>query len=173
MDRDDLQNIINGDKESFKKLYDEHIDKALRTAMIITKNREMAKDAVQETFIRVYINISSYDISKPFEPWFYRILINECNRLLKKGASLKLVNHPLSENDMIAGKEKEDFSDLHETINCLKDIYRIPVILKYLQGFSEKEIAKILDLNLNTVKSRLFKGREKLKAALQTMEKGR
>jgi RNA polymerase sigma factor (sigma-70 family) len=173
MDKDLLQNILNGDKESFKSLYDEHIHHALRTAFAITKNREMAKDAVQETFIRVYLNLSSYNINKPFKPWFYRILINECNRLLKKGTTFQFADPSLLEEDRIAGNEKESFHDLHDAIDSLKDIYRIPVILKYLQGFSEKEISKILNLNLNTVKSRLFKGREKLKMALEIIEKGR
>ena len=48
----------------------------------------MAKDAVQETFIRVYRQISSYNPELPFDPWFYRILTNECLRLLKKEAPL-------------------------------------------------------------------------------------
>lgn len=173
MNKDIIKRIMNGDKASFKYLYDNLIDSALRTAFIITKNREIAKDAVQEAFIRVYINISSYDIIKPFEPWFYRILINECNRLLKKGSNLKLVDIPLLENDMIASKEGEDFSELYETIDSLSDIHRIPITLKYLQGFSEKEIAEVLDLNLNTVKSRLYKGREQLRIALENIEKGR
>ncbi len=173
MDRAIIKNIINGDKEAFQKLYDEHFHRALRSAAAITKNKEMAKDAVQETFIRVYLNISSYDITKPFEPWFYRILINECNRMLKKGSTLVLVDPPSLEDISVAQREKEDFSNLYETILSLNDIYRIPIVLKYLQGFAEKEIAKVLDLNLNTVKSRLYKGREKLKTALKTIENRR
>ena len=49
----------------------------------------------------------------------------------------------------------------------LDEIHRIPIILKYLQDFSEKEIAEILDLNINTLKSRLYKGRQKLKKFLE------
>ncbi len=60
MNKEIIQNIINGNKESFKELYDIHIHKALRTATAITKNKELAKDATQETFMRVYLNISSY-----------------------------------------------------------------------------------------------------------------
>ncbi|WZL73048.1 RNA polymerase sigma factor [Clostridiaceae bacterium 35-E11] len=173
MDKEILQNIIKGNKEAFKTLYDHYFDRGFRAAMAITKNKEMAKDAIQETFIRVYQNISAYDTNRPFEPWFYRILINECNRLLKKESKLKFVDHTFLENDRLAKDEKEDFSDLLESILSLKSIYRIPVILKYLQGFPEKEIASIMDLNVNTVKSRLFKGREKLRIALETMENRR
>lgn len=170
MNYDLIKKIKKGDKEAFRELYDIHFEKALRTAVVITKNKEMSKDAVQETFIRVYLNISSYNIEKPFEPWFYRILINECNRLLKKRGKINSVDFHLLENSF-SDQKNNDFTDLYESILSLNDIYKIPVILKYLQGFAEKEIASILDLKLNTVKSRLFKGREKLKIALEALER--
>ncbi len=169
MDKKTIHGIKNGNQESFKTFYDAYFEKALRSASAITKNKEMAKDAVQETFIRIYIHISSYDMTKPFAPWFYRILINECNRLLKKNSKLKLVNHPLEHSSIIKEDEK-DFSDLYSAILSLKDIYRVPITLKYIQGFSEKDIAAILELNLNTVKSRLYKGREKLRITLKNYE---
>lgn len=170
VDKDIIRNIKFGHKESFKELYDMHIDKALRTATAITKNKEVAKDATQEAFIRVYFNISTYDIDQPFEPWFYRILINECMRILKKDSKLKLSYEPLSENQLVANEDQEDLTYIYEVLNSLGDIHRIPLILKYLQSFSEKEIAKALELNINTVKSRLFQGRQKLKNALETKQ---
>lgn len=167
-----IEKIIAGDKRAFRELYEEYADYAIRTAIAITRNQEIAKDAVQETFIRVYRNLSNYDTSMPFGPWFYRILTNECNRLLKKESKMSRVDHPDLENDPhLAEDPKESCSDLYGVIQTLSDMYRIPLILKYLKGFTEKEIAKILDLNLNTVKSRLFKGRDLLKRQLQLIEK--
>jgi RNA polymerase sigma factor (sigma-70 family) len=132
----------------------------------------MARDAVQETFIRVYRSIGSFDTGRPFKPWFFRILINECNRLLRKEPRLISLNKVIDEDGaQIAADQKEDYSDLYHAIQSLKDIYRIPVVLKYLQGFSEKEIAEILDINQNTVKSRLFKAREMLRKKLQLFER--
>lgn len=172
MEKELIKNIINGDEESFKKLYNKHIHKALRTAIAITKNKEIAKDATQEAFIRVYLYISNFDIEKPFEPWFYRILINECNRLMKKNSKIPLAYKSLSEKDIKDNSKTEDYSHLYEAVNSLRDIHRIPIILKYLQGFSEKEVAEILGLNLNTLKSRLFQGRKKLKKLLEFENKG-
>ena len=88
-----------GDKESFRDFYEAYADHAIRTASAITRNREMAKDAVQETFIRVYRQIGSYNLDLPFDPWFYRILTNECLRLLKKESPLSKFEHPDLEND--------------------------------------------------------------------------
>lgn len=159
-------------RDDFQKLYEAHADFAIRTAIAITRNNEMAKDAVQETFIRVYRNYSSYDPDLPFEPWLYRILVNECNRLLKREAKLSGYHHPYLENDpQVAEPSSENLAELIRTIQNLKDLYRIPLILKYIKGFSEQEIAEILDINQNTVKSRLFTGRNRLRKLLDPARK--
>jgi RNA polymerase sigma-70 factor (ECF subfamily) len=80
-------------------------------------------------------------------------------------------------NNSVYSKEDnylfEEYEDLYDAIQGLKDINRVPIILKYLNGFTEKEIAEILDINVNTLKSRLFKGRERLKKALLKMKERR
>jgi RNA polymerase sigma factor (sigma-70 family) len=167
-----IRNILAGDKDSFRIFYEAYADYAIRTASAITRNREMAKDAVQETFIRVYRQIGSYNPKLPFDPWFYRILMNECLRLLKKESPLSKFEHPELENDPSLAEESFDhLSDLYDTIQSLDDMHRIPIILKYVKGFTEKEIADILGLNHNTVKSRLFKGRKRLKEQLDPTNK--
>ena len=84
MNEDLICKVKSGDRKAFEELYNLYADQGLRTALAITKNKSNAADAVQETFIRVYNNIKSFDETKPFKPWFYKILINECNRLLSK-----------------------------------------------------------------------------------------
>lgn len=163
-----IEQIQAGDQASFQQFYNAYADTAIRTASAITRNREMAKDAVQETFIRVYRQISSYNPTKPFDPWFYRILTNECLRLLKRESPLSKFELPDPETTTsLAEGSFDHLSDLYDVIQSLDDIHRIPLILKYIKGFSEKEIAEILGLNQNTVKSRLFKGRKNLREQLQ------
>ena len=120
---------------------------------------------VQETFIRVYRNLGAYDGSKPFDPWFNRILYNECNRYLKKHA--RVVPSEISEErDLPSETDTYDFDrhgEVYEMVQRLDDQHRIPVILKYLNDVAEKDIADMMELNVNTVKSRLFKARKKLK----------
>ncbi|MFD1927918.1 RNA polymerase sigma factor [Sporosarcina siberiensis] len=174
MQDDWIEKIKNGDKESFRQFYEAYSNYAIRTASAITRNTEMAKDAVQETFIRVFRQIGSYNPDLPFDPWFYRILTNECLRLLKKEALLSKGGHINLENDPTLVEESFDqLSDLYETIQALDDSHRIPLILKYIKGFTEIEIANILGLNHNTLKSRLFQGRKRLKEQLErTGEEG-
>ncbi|KGK81761.1 RNA polymerase subunit sigma-24 [Clostridium sp. HMP27] len=175
LDRELLQKIREGDKEAFQELYNKYAEYALRTAAAITRNKMNAADAVQETFIRIYKNIESFDIDKPFEPWLYRILVNECNRILSKNSTTILVDDFIQNNlqGVIEDQHKfEEYESLYKAIESLDDNNKIPIILKYLKGFKENEIAEILGINVNTIKSRLFKGRQKLKTLVEKLERG-
>lgn len=173
MEQKAVKKILKGDKEAFRELYQEHADKALRVAVGIIQNKDLAKDAVQETFIRVYRNIEKYDTALPFEPWFYRILTNECNRILKREANKLLIDREKMENAQnLSESRDEQADDVNEAIAMLEEEYRIPVVLKYIKGFTEKEIAETLEMNQNTVKTKLYKGRERLKEKLRLSEDG-
>jgi len=171
MNDDILRKIKNGSRDAFKQFYDAYENYAVRTAKAITRNDEHAKDAVQEAFIRVYRNISSYNSALSFDAWFYRILVNECYRILtKEKRNTPVDSSTMENNEKLVEHTKENMSDLYNMIQNMDDLYRIPILLKYIKGFSEKEIATILDLNQNTVKSRLFNGRNLLKTQLELIE---
>jgi RNA polymerase sigma factor (sigma-70 family) len=171
MNKSLMKEIQSGNREAFRRLYDEYADYAIRTAKAITRNDEHAKDAVQEAFIRVYRNISSYNPAQSFNAWFYRILVNECYRLLNIEKKLVPLDPSLVEiSPQLLVHSQENISDLYDVIQSMADLYRIPLLLKYIMGFSEKEIAAILELNHNTVKSRLFNARNLLKNQLNLIE---
>ncbi len=169
MERELIKGIKKKDSTSFEKLYNMYASYALRTAYIITKSRSMAADVVQETFVKVYQSIDGFDDSRPFKPYLYRILVNECYRIMKKNSkTLYLEDFPVyrEEEKYYEDFDKERYELLYKGIRMLNHKIRIPMVLKYLRGFKEKEIAEILDINLNTLKSRLFKGRQKLREFL-------
>ncbi len=172
MEKDILKRVKEGDQEAFEELYNKYADYALRVAAAITRSEASAADAVQEAFIRVYHYIVDFDLNRPFQPWFYRILINECNRLMKKKGKTVSISDYL-ENDMNFAKDDlhhfEEYELLYRAIGKLEDINRIPIVLKYLKGFTEAEIAEILAINQNTVKSRLYKGRQKLRKFMESL----
>lgn len=171
MDLKRVRKLKSGDKKEFKAFYDEYVHKALGVAVNITKNKEMAKEAVQETFIRVYRYIGQFDETKRFDPWFFQIVINECNRLLAKEANVTRLNRSIGEDEEFASVEKQH-QELKEAIAGLHEMYRVPIILKYLQGFTEREIAEVLNANQNTIKTRLKKGKELLRSALDENVRG-
>lgn len=168
MEKELINKVKNGDRQAFKQLYDLHFDYAMRVATAVTKNQNTASDVVQETFIRVYKNIGDFDCDKAFKPWFYRILINECNRYLKKQAKVipMEIDDKVKLEPQIDAHHFEEYEDLYDAIQSLDDTQRIPIVLKYLNDFTEMDIALALELNINTVKSRLFKGKRKLKELL-------
>lgn len=171
-----INRIREGDQEAFATLYNQYADYALRVGLAVTKNMANSADAVQETFIRVYRNIDKFDIEKSFKPWFYRILINECRRIMYSSGDTLSMDEQIENSGQLSEEDQykfQDYEGLYKAIQELDEINRVPIILKYLQDFSEKEISEILDLNLNTVKSRLYKGRQKLKKVLEDSEEGR
>jgi RNA polymerase sigma factor (sigma-70 family) len=175
LDRELLEKIRQGDNEAFAELYNKYADYALRVAVAVTRNKASAADAVQEAFIRAYRNMHTFNLDKAFEPWFYRILINECNRLLGKNSNVVLIDDFIENNIESSSEDEynfEEYESLYKAIESLEDNNRIPIILKYLRGFKESEIAEILGVNINTIKSRLFKGRQKLKNVIERLDSG-
>lgn len=177
MERVLLEKIKKGDSEAFEELYSNYAEYALRVALAVTRDKMSAADAVQETFIKVYKNINRFSLDRPFRPWFYRILINECNRVMGKTLNAVLVDDFTEKSIQSFMSEEDDYSfeeyeNLYDAIQKLEDANRVSIILKYLRGFKETEIAEILGVNVNTVKSRLFKGRQKLKNIIEKLEGG-
>ncbi|HCX63950.1 MAG TPA: RNA polymerase subunit sigma-24 [Eubacteriaceae bacterium] len=175
MEKSLLKRLKNQDQDAYRELYDEYGSYALRTAFAITGNEANASDAVQETFIRIYLNISSYDGSRPFKPWMYRILINECNRLLKKNSKLAYIQDYKESSLRLSYSDShrfEEYEQLYKGLQTLKEIHRLPLILKYLSGFSDEETAKVLEINVNTLKSRVHKGKQKLKKRMEEQSEG-
>lgn len=172
-----IQQIKNGNQLAFRDLYDLYFEYAMRVATVVMNHRRAdANDAVQETFLRVHQNMDRYDARRPFKPWFYKILINECHRILKRNGKIISIEilESMKNNEQVS-EEKDTFAqyeDLYSAIEHLDHHQRIPIILKYLNGFKEQEIAEIMDENLNTIKSRLFKGKQKLKHFLNQNKEG-
>lgn len=162
-----IKEILAGNDDAFKKLYEAYVEYALRTTYIITQNQNHAADIVQETFIKVYRNLHRYNMSMPFKPWFYTILINESRRYMNKqnkepfAVDSETLIHYL--HDEQGFEVKGNVEILEKAFYQLNEMHRTVLILKYVHHFKEKEIADILNLNVNTVKSRLFKGRNKLR----------
>ena len=165
-----LQRIRNQDKTAFEILYNQYANYAMRVATAVTGSSAIAADAVQETFIRIYYHIDKYKSDQPFEPWLYRILINECNRILKNGSKVSYISDYIETVSKEDSYHFEEYEELYHAIETLDSKLKIPIVLMYLKGFKESEIAQILNININTLKSRLYKGRQKLKRLMVNSE---
>lgn len=132
-------------------------------AKSILKNDSDCGDAVQETLLKAYEKLHTLKQDQFFRTWITRILINECNGVLRKRKCV-ISYEEYMEN--AGASEPKKYTHLYMAILNLPEELRILVTLYYIEGFSQKEIAEILHMQEGTIKSRLSRARALLKEQL-------
>lgn len=121
-------------------------------------------DAIQEAIVKAFTKIDTLREPAYAKTWLIRILMNECYALMRKN------RHTISleeqEWNPPTSEEAHDYSDLYEAISSLPKDTAITVTLYYLEGYSIREVAELLDSNESTIKSRLSRARKKLRSVL-------
>ena len=158
----------SGDRSAFRLLYDLHSSKSYNTAYRILQDPDVTKDAVQDSFIKVYKNISSFEFESSFSTWFYRILVNTCLDYLRKKDTIEIFDDQRYNEESYSGDIKEM---LDKEIALLPDAYRTVFVLYEVEGFSHTEISSILKIAVGTSKSNLHRAKEILKKKLQDVYK--
>jgi RNA polymerase sigma-70 factor (ECF subfamily) len=177
MDEQELiRRVQNGDEHAFAQIMALYKDKIVNYLYQFTGDYQKAVELAQETFIRVFFKAKKYKPIAPLSSWIYAIASNlaktECRRS-RKMATVSLEDLP---NSYSSGTYYEDPADpglvrnLREALEALHPRYRVPVVLKDMEGFSQEEIAKIIHRPVGTVKARISRGREQLR---RTLEKAR
>ena len=161
-----IRKAKKGDKDAFCRLMDEQMQSMYKLAISYVKNDEDAADAIQDTILSCYENLKSLKYNRYFKTWMIRILINQCNGMIRQGRR----EVAYGEIPDIMGEQSEyalaEFKDLLERLD---EKYRLILILYYVEEFKIAEIAKLLDLHENTVKTRLRRGRNSLKQEYEKM----
>ena len=164
--------IFSGKKENQNKTIIENIilenyNRYYRLAYQYAHNEEDACDIVQNGALNALKNSHSLKKTEYADTWIYRIMLNECFRFVKrpKHFSYEAVQEA---GDMKAGYMEDAYAnvDLQRAVDLLPEKYRAIVILKYFEDRTLEEIADILDENVNTVKSRLYRCMKKMRKSL-------
>jgi RNA polymerase sigma-70 factor (ECF subfamily) len=152
-------------KQRYESLVDALYQDVYRYAYWICKSQPLAEDLVQETFLRAWRSLDSLQNDKAAKAWLFTILRRENARLYERYQPdlVDVDEQPLAETKTDEPDEAMEKELLHNAISQLESEYREPLLLQVVGGFSGKEIADILDLNSNTVMTRLFRARRKLK----------
>jgi len=120
-------------------------------------------DAIQEAIVKAFSSIHTLRKDSYAKTWLIRIVINECYAIMRR--EKKLV--PLEEGTMEeAAEECTDYSDLYEALSHLSEEIRLTVTLYYMEGYSVREIAALMNTTESAVKNRLARAREKMKKEL-------
>ena len=145
--------------------------KAYRTACLVLRNADDAEDAVQEAFLRVWRFRDAVPDGPGRTAWLYRVVVNACISSVRASSSRSGKDDGADALEGLPDKNPEpavraEQTELAATIEAamaeLPDSLRIPLILRFYAGLSEKEIATAIDRRPGTVKSRLYDARQRL-----------
>lgn len=163
-----IKKAIKGNAECLEELLVLHGDQLYRTAYLYVRNREDALDVVQEASCKAFLSIGQLKNEKFFLTWLTKILINCSYDVLKKSKKeLPLSN--MIELTTDEREEREENLDLLEAINRLDEKHKNAIILFYFQDLPISEVAKVMKIPENTVKTFLSRGKDRLKKLLGGM----
>lgn len=147
-------------KRSFEQLYMDLLPGLYRLAQGILRNRLDAQDAVQQAAFKAWQALDHIEISNA-RAYISRIVINECRNIQRR----RMREIPMDEIPESGYIPKDN--DLHWAISQLDEKFRLPILMKYMEGYSEKETAAALGITVATLKSRLFRARRQLEALMK------
>lgn len=166
---------VNGRAEAFQILVERYQKQVFSLAYRLCGDYDEAQDMAQEAFIRIYQELPRFDVTRRFFPWMYRVAHNVCvNQLARRpreGTPLD-ETFDLSDERSPQARPEQAFAQaeqaraVREAIASLPEGYRLPLVLKYLEGLSYQQISQQLALPVSTIETRLFRGRNMLKKLL-------
>ena len=179
-DKDLLYGLVNGDIEAFDIIVDRYKNRLLNFVYRFVKDYDVSEDIVQETFLRVFRKRRDYKAIANFSTWIFTIAGNLAKSELRRRKRwrflsldtssddekpFELPDHGLKPDRATAVRILDEY--VHESIDSLQDKYKEALILRDIQGMSYKQISKIIDAPVGTVKSRVNRARLKLQKKLK------
>ncbi|MDD3403109.1 MAG: sigma-70 family RNA polymerase sigma factor [Hespellia sp.] len=146
-----------GDQAAFTELIKQNTQSLYKVARSYLNSEEDIADAIQDTILVCFEKIHGLKEARYFKTWLTRILINKCNDILKQGKRMVAVEDVPEKVNQHSYEDELVFEDL---MHFLDDKYRIVLTLYYVERFKTSEIAQILEVSENTVKTRLVRGRK-------------
>jgi RNA polymerase sigma-70 factor (ECF subfamily) len=177
-----IERVKNGDQEAFEDLVSRYENKVYRLAIKLTRNETLAEEVMQEVFLKIYEKIGTFRGESALSSWIYRIAANASFAKLnlekrhqhadieetmpqaeialqdRQDSTLELPDRPLLTNEAL--------SVISRAIERLPEDFRVVLTLRDVEGMSNEEVARILDLSVPAVKSRLHRARLLLRKRL-------
>ncbi len=160
MKKEDVEKAQKGDKESFEKIIMEIIDSLYRVAYGILENQEDASDAISNATLKAYEKIKTLRQAEFFKTWITKILINECNAIIKQKKNLVYIENYKENQENTYTNNSEITLDIKQAMKKLNKELKQIVILYYFNDLNTETIAEMMEIPKGTVKSRLSKARQ-------------
>ena len=178
-DKEIIQKVIDGDVKAFGLLINRHKAKAMTLAVRLLKNREDAEEALQDSFVRMYRSLSSFEWKSSFSTWFYRIVYNTCATAAGKKNRIHPLSIDVEDEDGLRTEiatdelqpdirlESDEFSKIvNEEVEKLPVVYGSTFTLFVIQDMSYEEIVQVTGWPRGTIKARLFRARAMLRESI-------
>ena len=170
-----LEKVQQGDLEAYGLIIQDYQKSVFNVCYRVLGNKQEAEDLTQEAFIRAYRQINRFDTSRPFGPWVRTLAANLCYNHLKKARPVQAplederhqLHSSLSDNPEAVLEINQEHRSLYEALWKLPEIQRVSLELRHFQDLSYQEMAEVLNLPLNTVRSHLYRARQKLADLLE------
>ena len=138
-------------------------DTLYRVAKTLLRSDADCADAIQEAIVKAFSSLHTLRKDSYAKTWLVRIVINECYAIMRKEKRVVSIEDYTPEE---MAESAEDYSDLYEAVSRLPKEQRLSVALYYMEGYSVKEIAELMETSESAVKSRLARARARLKQDL-------
>lgn len=179
-----IQAHLRGDRQAFRELVERHTPGIYNLAYQYTRDQMEAENLTQETFLRVYRALSRFRPGSPFRPWLFAIAANLCrnwSRQQKETSFTELNSQGETDDQPLPMEQVQDllplpgeileteelYSALQDAFEHLPEHYRLVVILYYTEGLSYDDIAQVLNIPLNTVRTHLRRAKQHLRQILE------
>ena len=163
----------DGDVRAYEELVARYQEVAYRVAWVVARGAGEAEDAVQEAFVKAYQHLPRFRPGAPFRPWLLRIVANEARNRARssrrrEGLALRVAAQPAdaAQSPEAAALEREDAELLAAALGRLSERDRLVIAYRHLFEMSEAETAEALGVRVGTVKSRLSRAMNRLRADL-------
>jgi len=182
-DLDLVRETLAGNQLSFQLLVEAHQERIFGLVRHYTRSAVEVEDIVQDTFIKAFRKLESFQHQSSFSTWIYRIAVNTALDFLKRagrnpvqsvedpeivGGALEGGAHGLAAPD--SSLETEEIAELtHEVLDALPEIFRTVLILREFEEMAYQDMADMLGISIGTVESRLFRARARFKDAFLRM----
>lgn len=175
--QDLLAECRNGSRGAFELLYRAHQRRVFSVALnFFGGDRALAEDVTQQVFLKIFDKLADFRAEAELTTWIYRLTINACideQRRTRRFFSLENLFGELRAKKTPAEKfERREIADkVQQAIGELKPKFRLPILLKYSEGLSYEEIARVLECSIGTVSSRLNRGHKMLARKLKDLKR--
>lgn len=174
-----------GSEKAYRELLDRYQRPVFSVIYRMVRDRELAEDIAQETFVRVFNNIEKYNPKYKFSSWIFKIASNLAIDTMRKkkldtvsldGSRYARTDEEIASSRLALASEEEDpeelllakelGSEIEKAIGSLRIEYRTAIVLRHVEGRPYEEIAEIMDIPLGTVKTYIHRARSELRELL-------